>query len=255
VLLGTAAALKAGYSWSWVAAVALLIFTFPANLFIYGINDLFDQETDRLNPKKQGYETLLDPRQTKRLLWTIVLSLAPGIVLLLFLPQKAFIAFLVFLFLGAFYSAPPIRAKARPFLDALFNVLYLLPALVAWYAFGGRALNWSLVVAGMAWCMAMHAYSAVPDIAADEQSHLQTVATVLGKRLTLLFCAALYLVSALVAFLSIGPLALVIGGVYLVLMGLSACTVTSAQLFRYYRWFPWVNSLVGFGLFWWMILR
>ena len=30
-----------------------LYLTLPANLLIYGVNDLFDVETDRLNPKKQ----------------------------------------------------------------------------------------------------------------------------------------------------------------------------------------------------------
>ncbi|MEO7673038.1 MAG: lycopene elongase, partial [Pyrinomonadaceae bacterium] len=38
-----------------------LYFLFPANLLIYGINDIFDFETDKLNPKKQEYEALVQP--------------------------------------------------------------------------------------------------------------------------------------------------------------------------------------------------
>jgi lycopene elongase/hydratase (dihydrobisanhydrobacterioruberin-forming) len=30
----------------------LLLFTLPANLFLYGINDMYDGDTDRENPKK-----------------------------------------------------------------------------------------------------------------------------------------------------------------------------------------------------------
>ena len=40
-----------------------LYLTLPANLLIYGVNDLFDAETDRLNPKKRDYESLLQPAQ------------------------------------------------------------------------------------------------------------------------------------------------------------------------------------------------
>jgi 4-hydroxybenzoate polyprenyltransferase len=43
--------------------------------------------------------------------------------------------------------------------------------------------------------MAMHAYSAVPDISADREADLQTVATLYGKNGTLLFCIICYLLS------------------------------------------------------------
>lgn len=254
VLLGSAAALTASGHWSWLASIALLVFTFPANLFLYGVNDIFDQETDRLNPKKQGYESLLDPRTTQRLLWMIVLSLAPAIILLLFLPQSAFLCFLVFLFLGAFYSAPPIRAKAVPFLDALFNVLYVMPAFVAWYAFGGEGMNWIYLVAGAAWCMAMHAYSAIPDREVDRAAKIKTVATTLGKTGTLLFCSGLYLVATFVLVPLWGRFALVSGSIYLVLMMQCSRTRSSAELLQLYRWFPWVNTFVGFAWFWLIVM-
>ena len=38
-----------------------LYFLLPANLLIYGVNDIFDFETDKLNPKKQDYEILVQP--------------------------------------------------------------------------------------------------------------------------------------------------------------------------------------------------
>ena len=34
--------------------------TLPANLLIYGVNDIFDRDTDALNAKKSGYERRLD---------------------------------------------------------------------------------------------------------------------------------------------------------------------------------------------------
>ncbi len=253
-LIGMISALSVNGQWTWAAIGILLVFTFPANLFIYGVNDVFDQETDRLNPKKQGYEQLLDPKKTRVLFFAIGASLIPFLGVLLMLPRSANISFLIFIFLGAFYSAPPIRAKAKPFLDALFNCLYLLPALVAWFAFGGGALHWPLVIAGGAWCMAMHAYSAVPDIAVDRASGIRTIATFLQKKGTLYFCTVLYLMSARIASFSIGNIALLFGLVYLVLMFVSLQAKTAEELFRVYRFFPWINTLIGMALFWWILL-
>ncbi|NCQ82272.1 hypothetical protein GW750_05760 [bacterium] len=37
------------------------------------------------------------------------------------------VSYILFLFTSLFYSLPPIRAKAKPFLDGTFNILYILP--------------------------------------------------------------------------------------------------------------------------------
>jgi 4-hydroxybenzoate polyprenyltransferase len=48
------------YSWGWVTenvrlsivVLLMIYFTYPANLLVYGVNDIFDYETDKLNAKK-----------------------------------------------------------------------------------------------------------------------------------------------------------------------------------------------------------
>ncbi len=45
--------------------IFFIYFLFPANLLIYGINDIFDYETDKINPKKINYEKLLTPDKHK----------------------------------------------------------------------------------------------------------------------------------------------------------------------------------------------
>ncbi|MBP9762306.1 prenyltransferase [Patescibacteria group bacterium] len=247
-LLGSVAALTSGGHWSWLGAFALLVFTFPANLFLYGINDIFDIETDRLNPKKQGYEKTLNPKHAQHIIRWSILGLLPFLIAFLLLPFSAILSVVLFLLLGAFYSAPPIRAKARPFLDALFNILYLFPGLTAWYTFGGGRLNVGLVFAAACWCMAMHAYSAVPDIEADRTAHLSTIATTLGKTKTLMVCAGLYALSALFIYPVFGWPALVLGIVYIVLMGVSS-RAQNQKLLKIYTFFPWLNTLVGMLLF------
>jgi len=45
-----------GQLWTWEILPILIWVTFPFNLLIYGINDIFDQETDNINARKGSYE-------------------------------------------------------------------------------------------------------------------------------------------------------------------------------------------------------
>ena len=222
-------------------------FLFPANLFIYGVNDIFDYETDRRNEKKRGYETLVKPDDRKSLTRLILLFNAPFFIFgPLLLPFHAFLGLLGFAFFGFFYSAPPIRAKIRPFLDAFFNVLYVFPALVSFGFLGLPAT--SVFIAGTLWCMAMHAYSAIPDITADKEAELQTVATVLGVKNTLAFCFLLYLVATLLVLPSLGFLSLALLALYAAMLLISLKTPTQAHVRKIYSFFPYLNAFCGFLL-------
>lgn len=253
-LIGMAAALSTGGRWSWLSALLFIAYTLPANLFLYGVNDIFDYETDRMNPKKDTYEQLLDPRHVKTVFAWIVAMLLPFVVLLSLLPRAAFASFVAFLFLGACYSVPPIRAKTRPFIDTLFNVLYIFPGLTTWYAFGGGVPSLRLLAAGAAWCMAMHAYSVIPDIEIDRGTGVRTIATTLGKEGTLLLCTVLYLAAAGIVHVLLGSIGLLCGIVYAGLMLLSFRAKTSEGFYRFYRWFPFVHTVVGVALFFWILI-
>jgi 4-hydroxybenzoate polyprenyltransferase len=228
-------------------------FTFPANLLIYGVNDIFDYQTDLLNDKKQGYESFVRPADRKALWTAIALTnlpfLIPFVIAGAFWPYSI-IGILGFLFFGIFYSAPPIRAKARPFFDSIFNILYLLPGLFGYLIYNSPAyVDISLLIAAGFWCMAMHAYSAVPDIQADRGANLRTIATLLGRNRTLWLCLCLYGSAAVLSVHALGMLAYTLGIIYVGLMALSMKTRSDHELFRYYTWFPRINTVAGFALF------
>jgi 4-hydroxybenzoate polyprenyltransferase len=228
-------------------------FTLPANLLIYGVNDIFDYQTDLLNEKKHGYETLATPADRQKLWTAIAAANIPFLIILIptaSIRPWSVLAILGFVFFGIFYSAPPIRAKARPYLDSLFNILYLFPGLFGFLLLNHpSAIDWRLLAAASLWCMAMHAYSAVPDIKADQGANLRTIATSLGKNRTLWFCTFLYAGSVLLSAHVIGWLGYVLGTIYLILMGLSIRTTTDQQLFGYYKLFPWINTASGAAIF------
>ena len=230
-----------------------LFFLFPANLLIYGANDIFDYETDRRNAKKQGYELLITPADHRKLWRSIAVFCLPFAPLLLWAPRACWIALAGFLFFSIFYSAPPIRAKARPILDSVFNVLYIFPGAFGYFLTGGSHFSLSLFVATWLWAMAMHAYSAVPDISADREAGVPTVATFLNLRGTLWFCLALYLGAAALSFPVLGWLSILLGAVYAILMLRSLRAASESGVMKIYRIFPFVNALAGAALWWFAV--
>ncbi|MGD9628456.1 MAG: prenyltransferase [Pyrinomonadaceae bacterium] len=227
-----------------------LYFLLPANLLIYGVNDIFDWETDRLNPKKAEYEMLVQPGSHLKLwLWIAVLNI-PFIAAAAYLTPQALSSLAGFLVFAVFYSSPPVRAKAIPIVDSIFNVLYVFPGAFAYQMLTGTFPPLSVFAAAWLWTMAMHAYSAIPDIDADREARLNTVATLLGRSGTLLFCLVMYVGSGVLAFPYLGFLALPLTAVYLLMIALSFIASGENKVFVIYRYFPLVNASVGFVLFW-----
>jgi lycopene elongase/hydratase (dihydrobisanhydrobacterioruberin-forming) len=233
----------------WPILLFGLYFLFPANILIYGVNDIFDYETDSNNAKKIEYEILVTPEQRPALWRAIALTNGPFLLLLAQANRQAAAALLAFWFFSIFYSAPPIRAKTKPVVDSAFNILYIFPGVFGYLIIGGTRLAGILIVAAWCWAMAMHAYSAVPDITADRRSGMSTVATLLGFRGTLLFCLLLYGASAILAFPTLRAVAVALGVVYTGLMMYSLRTRSETELLRVYKWFPLVNTLAGAVLF------
>jgi len=212
---------------------------------VYGLNDIYDYETDIRNEKKRGYERVLAADRRITLAAAIGCVVAPFGLLALATRAAAFWSLALFLLIGWQYSSPPVRAKAVPFLDAWSNVFYVLPALVGFFVAGGESLSWTAVGAGAAWCVAMHAFSALPDIDADQSAGIATTATVLRERGTALYCAFWYGVAAYLGYEALGTVALSLGLGYVCLMLAMAFDGTQKGAFALYRWFPLINMFAG----------
>ena len=238
----------------WRVLVFALFFTLPANLLIYGINDIFDYDTDKINPKKDGYETLVTPEGRGGLIAVILITTIPFFVIVGTLGLQPIIAFSSFLFYSIFYSAPPIRAKAKPFLDSIFNVLYIMPGIFAFTMITGIQPPNAVFIAGGLWTAAMHAYSAIPDIEADREARLSTIATVIGPSGTHLFCLAAYVGSTILAFQYLGTISILMGLLYVGIMLFSMISKDKNSVFQIYRRFPIVNAGVGLAIFWYIAI-
>jgi 4-hydroxybenzoate polyprenyltransferase len=238
------------------ASISILFFvyaTLPANLLIYGVNDIFDYETDILSAKKQGYEHALPPDNRKTVWKWLALTNIPFIIALGWLMKDNWLAlslFGAFLLTGIGYSAPPLRTKTKPFLDAATNILYVLPGFALYTALTGHLPAPVIIIASWLWCAAMHAYSAIPDITADSRAKLHTIATVLGVRGTSLFCLICYGTAGL----ALPPITTILALPYIIMCLRSFRANSETATARDYTRFPAINASVGFLLFWSLIL-
>jgi 4-hydroxybenzoate polyprenyltransferase len=227
------------------SAPALVLFAYfllPANVFLYGVNDVFDADIDTENPKKDDREV----RYTgdRLVVGLVVVSALVGLGLSVWLPAAA--PWIVgFLILGAAYSAPPFRLKTTPPLDSVSNGLYVLPGVAAYAALTGANPPLEAIVGGWLWAMAMHTFSAIPDIEPDRRAGIETMATVLGRRGTLAYCGGVWVLAA-GAFGLLDPR----GGVLLLLYPalVIGWEVGEIEIDRAYWYYPAINTFVGMVL-------
>ena len=239
----------AGYLWDWRVLPILIWVTFPFNLLIYGINDIFDQETDNINARKGGYEGAhIFPNEVKPIWITTVLTNVPFLIYFaLTLPWPATAWMVAYSLFFTFYSAPPLRFKARKYLDALSNTDYAFPLAFVPLALGVEP-NWWLVIGLMAWSVAKHAYDAIQDIPQDSDTGIVTTAVHLGVKKTAIWSAIWWSISIVLFAVVNIPVALANAVIaYLLVAPLfkEPTPEKAHSLYRYSIAFPYVAGAVG----------
>ena len=181
-----------------------LFFLIPYNFLMYGINDVFDYESDLRNPRKGGIEgALLDPKYHAVTIWASV-GISSVFVVYLLLVGSLEANLLLGLTLAAVlaYSVPKLRFKERPFLDSFTSAVHFVGPMVYGLVLAGSEIADAKVIAVIAafmgWGMASHAFGAVQDVRADREAGIKSVATQIGARNTVRFAFVLYLLSAAV---------------------------------------------------------
>ena len=139
----------------------LFYFFFVANLFIYGVNDIFDEPTDRNNPRKETVEHRLETSERQQTTLLVLLSGVFSVALMLTRDLPGALILGGFLLLAFFYSAPPLRFKEHPVLDFSSNILYIMPGVFGYYLAGGSLPPLIFVFAGFLHVCAMHIFSAI----------------------------------------------------------------------------------------------
>lgn len=232
-----------GASFSLEFLLQFVYFLFPANVFLYGVNDFFDWKTDVVNSKKSR-EYVLQRNDRGKVFSLVLVSFLMGLPLLMVESGVGRLFFSSWLFLSFFYSSPPLRFKGMPGFDVLSNVLYVLPGFLGYHEAGGGLPFFSVVLAVCCWVWGMQLFSAIPDICCDKEAGIRTTAVLVGKRLSLVLCVLLWSVFAGIAIqFSFGFFGLVYPLIAaIVLFG-------NLDVVRVYWSFPLINTCLGFVLF------
>ena len=234
--------------------VGSLFFLIPYNVLMYGINDVFDYESDLRNPRKGGMEgALLPPELHRPMLMVSTLLPLPFLVPLVLWGSVASTGVLALaLFFVVAYSAKNIRFKEVPFVDSVTSSLhFVMPAVYAMTLVGGELTWLALTLLGsfFFWGMASHAFGAVQDVAADREAGVGSLATVIGAKGTVRFAMGLYAIAGLLMALTPWPLPLIAVVVILYLAALapwwSVSDEDAVKANRSWRWFLGLNFFAG----------
>jgi 4-hydroxybenzoate polyprenyltransferase len=202
-----------GIDLAWV--LGTLYFLIPYNLAMYGINDVFDYESDLHNPRKGGVEGAVLDRGFHRItLWAALATNVPFLIALLLLGNPlSWLVLAVSVFAVIAYSAPGLRFKERPFLDSITSSTHFVSPAVYGLVLAGAVFApglWAVLGAFFLWGVASQAFGAVQDVVPDREGGISSIATVLGAKAVVRFAAAAYLTGGLLMLMT--PWPAVLGG-------------------------------------------
>jgi 4-hydroxybenzoate polyprenyltransferase len=234
--------------------IGSLFFLIPYNLLMYGVNDVFDYESDLRNPRKGGIEgALLDPKYHRPTLIAAFSLAAPFVVYLLAVGSFESSAWLLLvLFSVIAYSIKGLRFKEIPFLDSITSAMHFVGPMWFGLALAGAELNQTIVLISASfflWGMASHAFGAVQDVKADRAAGIGSIATTIGSRQTVILAMFMYLAAGVIA-LFIGDRysqAAIAAIPYLIVVGreLSITDENCERANRGWKVFIWLNFFAG----------
>jgi homogentisate phytyltransferase / homogentisate geranylgeranyltransferase len=167
---------------TWLACIC-------GNIYIVGLNQLYDVEIDRVN--KPDLPLASGGLSIERGKWIVGITGLLSIAIAAYLGQWLLLTVAVSLAIGTAYSTPPIRFKQYPLLaaiciltvrgcvvnlglylhfDRLFTGADMIPASI-----------WILTLFILIFTIAIAIFKDVPDLEGDRQYQIQTFTLVLGK--------------------------------------------------------------------------
>jgi len=188
-----------------VFVIGTLYFLIPYNLAMYGINDVFDYESDLHNPRKGGVEgALLDRSLHRTTLWAALITNIPFLAYLVFVGSPlSWLVLAISVFAVIAYSAPGLRFKERAFIDSLTSSTHFVSPAIYGLVLAGAIFTpalWLLLAAFFLWGIASHAFGAVQDIVADREGGIGSVATAIGGKATVRLAIGAYALAGVLLF-------------------------------------------------------
>jgi 4-hydroxybenzoate polyprenyltransferase len=250
--------------------VGTLFFLIPYNLAMYGINDVYDYESDMRNPRKGGVEgAVLDRSLHAPTLWAVLLTNVPFLVYLVWVGNPlSWLVLAVSMFAVVAYSMKGMRFKEKPFLDSVTSSTHFVSPAVYGAVLAGAVFTpalWLILAAFFLWGMASHAFGAVQDIIADREGGLSSIATVIGAKATSRFALLCYGLAGVLLVVAAGTGQAAWPVLYAAFLAIpyllmvwpyrSLSDADCEQANRGWKWFLAINFFAGFVVTMLLIVR
>ncbi|WP_040164200.1 prenyltransferase [Microbacterium gorillae] len=245
-----------------VGVIGTLFFLIPYNFAMYGINDVFDYESDLRNPRKGGAEgALVPPRLHRTVLISTTLVCLPFLVFLIIVGSwPSWIVLAVVMLAVVAYSAPPLRTKEIPVLDSITSSTHFVgPAVYGLVLTGAEwtSTTWLVLIGFFLWGAASQAFGAVQDIIPDREAGIASIATVFGAAGTVRAAIVCWLAAGVCVAATGWPLAplglLALPYVIAVWPFRDLTDATSGAARRGWARFLWLNYGCGAALTIWLL--
>lgn len=181
----------------------LIYVTFPLNFLVYGWNDLVDQETDAVNPRKdtfwfgaRGSKAQLE--KLPKIIIAVQLIFMIPLVYLEGIPMLILFAGLVLI--NWLYNLKKNGLRSRPPLELLCQLGYLLVAPFSILVNDTANLPILTFVYLFLFAMQSHLIGEVMDIEPDRKSGRKTTATILGMKKTKLLIIGIVAAEVFILF-------------------------------------------------------
>ena len=161
-----------------------MVSTFFIGSFTFAINNYYDVDSDRKNPRRMHINAIASGKISKKtgFLLNLIFLIIPLFVCLLFQDIKVFLFCAFLLFSGWAYSAPPLRVKGRPGFDIIWHFFGFV-LLVIWGSFIAGSIeliNWLVAISiGIFSCIAQ-VWNHINDYSSDKDSGTVTFAVWAG---------------------------------------------------------------------------
>lgn len=226
-----------------------LWFVVGENFFGVLLNDYFDRDADARNPRKLQHGSVYDGTMFW-FFWTgIALSAVAFVALCLYFPNPVVALFgLVFFAMNVLYNVPPARLKERPFLDMLIGPACALAPACSGYALvsGLWPAAWAVGALTLAFA-AFDLFDKVFDREADAQAGMRTSAVAFGRSRSLMACAALFALAALLTAAHTNWTLLAWALPLAALLAAAAAQGDQAEHIRFFQNLRWWYALMGFA--------
>jgi len=163
--------------------IVFLVSTFFIISFTFTINNYYDTDSDKVNPRRKDINAIASGKISKKtgIIMNIIFLIIPLIVSILYKFEVfLFCAFL--LFLGWAYSASPLRTKSRPILDVLWHFLGFFSYVIWGSLIGGSIglISWLIAISIGVWSSVGQIGNHIRDYSFDKDSKTKTFAVWIG---------------------------------------------------------------------------